>query len=147
MRKVNLLVIHCTATREDDHLSIEGLRLMHINRGFSDVGYHYFIKRNGAVIEGRNEERVGAHVKGHNTYSIGIAYEGGLDKNGTPSDTRTEQQKQSLKELIHRLRIKYGKIPVKGHRDLSPDLDGDGVIERHEWMKECPCFDAIEEYN
>ena len=147
MRKINLVVVHCTATREDDFLSIEGLKRMHLNRGFSDVGYHYYIRRNGTIINGRNEDQIGPHVKGYNKNSMGIAYEGGLDKYGEPTDTRTEQQKRSLAALIEVVRLKYGEIPVKGHRDLSPDLDGDGVVEKHEWLKECPCFDAVEEYN
>lgn len=120
---------------------------MHQARGFRDVGYHYYIRRDGKVEFGRPVEQIGAHVQGHNRDSIGVAYEGGLNGYGKPEDTRTPKQKEALKKLIADLRNRFGRVPVMGHRDLSPDLDGDGKIERHEWLKECPCFNAIEEYN
>lgn len=140
-------MIHCTATKEGRNLPLIGLRAMHQARGFRDVGYHYYILRDGKVELGRPVEQIGAHVQGHNTDSIGVAYEGGLNAYGKPEDTRTPKQKEALKKLIKDLKNRFGRVPVMGHRDLSPDLDGDGVVERHEWLKECPCFDAKIEYN
>jgi N-acetyl-anhydromuramyl-L-alanine amidase AmpD len=67
-----------------------------------------------------------------------------LDKEGRAKDTRTPAQKKALKEIISRMRALHNDAPVMGHRDLSPDKDGDGIVERHEWLKECPCFDVLE---
>ena len=87
---------------------------------------------------------MGAHAKGYNAHSIGVAYEGGLDVKGHPADTRTEEQKHALRVLVRVLRKDFGVEAhrVVGHRDLSPDLDGDGVVEPEEWVKLCPCFEV-----
>lgn len=91
----------------------------------------------------RPKERTGAHARGHNAHSIGICYEGGLNAKGQPADTRTRWQKISMRSLIRVLRREFPTITrVCGHRDLSPDLDGDGRITPSEWVKQCPCFDA-----
>ena len=153
MRNIKAIVIHCSATKETDDYTVEDLKRDHAARGFSaPFGYHYYIKRDGSIIEGRVIERIGAHVKGSNSNSIGICYEGGLDANGKPKDTRTDSQKQALRETIYDVLKRVSQhqdvkeIDICGHRDFSPDLDGDGIIERHEWMKACPCFEARPEY-
>lgn len=146
MRDIHTIVIHCTATKEDRSLTRNELKDMHLARGFSDIGYHFYIRKNGVVEKGRHVMFMGAHVKGFNKHSIGIAYEGGLDINGRPKDTRTPEQKAEMERLIKTLKHTLDIKQVVGHRDLSPDLDGDGVVEEHEWLKQCPCFDAIEEY-
>ena len=85
-------------------------------------------------------------VGGTSANSIGIAYEGGLDVQGQPADTRTELQKRSLRILVRVLKSDFPAITqVVGHRDLSPDLDGDGMVEPEEWTKACPCFDVKKE--
>lgn len=86
----------------------------------------------------------GAHVLGYNAHSIGICYEGGLDKNGKPADTRTPEQKHSLRVLVLTLLRDFPNCRVTGHRDLSPDRNGNGVVESCEWVKFCPCFEAEE---
>ena len=94
----------------------------------------------------RPSEKVGAHARGYNAHSLGICYEGGLDKNGRAADTRTERQKVSLRALVKVLRQLYPTINrVVGHRDLSADRNGDGVITPDEWTKQCPCFDVANE--
>ena len=85
----------------------------------------------------------GAHVRGHNAHSLGICYEGGLDAHGHPADTRTDFQKHSLRVLVMLLLRDYPGSRLCGHRDLSPDLNGNGEIEPEEWIKVCPCFDAV----
>lgn len=91
---------------------------------------------------------VGAHVSGHNSNSIGICYIGGLSKERESKDTRTPEQKESLLFLVKALKAAIPTVTkVAGHRDYSPDLNGDGVIEPHEWIKACPCFDATKEYS
>lgn len=147
-RKVDLIVIHCTATKEDQDYTREDLERDHRARGFVKGGYHRYIRKDGTVINLREFDEKGAHVAGHNSNSIGISYEGGLDSRGKAKDTRTGAQQQALIECIKEA-IDYsgGKIKrIVGHRDLSPDLDGDGVVEPNEWVKVCPCFEAIPEY-
>lgn len=146
MNKPDNIVIHCSATRVTMDVSIDNIKAMHLARGFNDVGYHFYIRKNGAIEYGRKLWVVGAHVKGKNTGSIGVCYEGGLDAAGNPADTRTPQQKAALEKLIRALMLTHqiDQDKIVGHRDHSPDLDGDGLIERHEWIKECPCFDVRE---
>ena len=142
MRQINHIVIHCSANKEGDDKSFEDIKAVHLKRGFRDIGYHYLILLDGTVVKGRPDEKIGAHVKGANSDSIGICYVGGLDKNLKPKDTRTEAQKVSMKKLVTELYYDHRDADVKGHRDFSKDLDGDGVIEKHEWMKSCPCFEV-----
>jgi len=87
-------------------------------------------------------ERPGAHARGYNAHSVGICYEGGLNERGRPADTRTDFQKHSLRVLVMLLLRDYPGSRLCGHRDLSPDLNGNGEIEPEEWIKVCPCFDA-----
>ena len=147
MRIINLIVVHCSATREDCILSPEDLDRLHRRRGFNGTGYHYYIRKDGTVHLTRPIERIGAHVKGFNSNSVGICYEGGLDRMGQPKDTRTCWQKHSLRVLILTLLKDFPGCRVCGHRDLSPDLDGDGEIEPEEWIKACPCFEASKEWD
>lgn len=85
-------------------------------------------------------------MTGHNRHSIGVCYEGGLDEAGHPADTRTDAQRTALRQLLATLRRRYPQARIVGHRDLSPDRNGDGIISRGEWVKHCPCFDATREY-
>lgn len=134
MRTITLIVIHCSATPAGKRFSFEDCRTDHIrHRGFSDIGYHYYITREGKVYAGRSEQTVGAHCKNHNRHSIGICYEGGLDADGRPADTRTSAQKAALNTLLRHLHRDYPKALIVGHHDLNP-------------LKACPCFDAAQEY-
>ena len=145
-RMVDLIVIHCSATKETSRLTPLALDRMHRQRGFNGCGYHYYIERDGKINSLRPSEKVGAHARGYNAHSLGICYEGGLDKNGRAADTRTERQKVSLRALVKVLRQLYPTINrVVGHRDLSADRNGDGVITPDEWTKQCPCFDVVSE--
>ena len=142
MRKIDMIVIHCSATRADVPLSPRQLDEMHRQRGFDGCGYHYYVRRDGEICTMRPVDRPGAHAKGYNQHSIGVCYEGGLDEQGRPADTRTELQKRSLRVLVRVLAMDFQTRRIVGHRDLSPDLDGDGVIEPEEWTKVCPCSDV-----
>ena len=142
MRKIDMIVIHCSATRADVPLSPRQLDEMHRQRGFDGCGYHYYVRRDGEICTMRPVDRPGAHAKGYNQHSIGVCYEGGLDEQGRPADTRTELQKRSLRVLVRVLAMDFQTRRIVGHRDLSPDLDGDGVIEPEEWTKVCACFDV-----
>ncbi len=144
MRTINLIVIHCSATRADRDFTEDDLEVCHRRRGFNGTGYHFYIRKNGDIKTTREIERIGAHAKGHNQNSIGICYEGGLDCHGHPADTRTEWQIHSMRVLILALLRDYPGCRVCGHRDLSPDLNGNGEIEPEEWIKACPCFEVKE---
>lgn len=103
MRKIDLIVIHCSATRADRSLTPDDLEMQHRRRGFNGTGYHYYIRKDGTVHLTRPIERIGAHVKGFNSNSVGICYEGGLDAHGCPADTRTPEQRAALRLLVHQL--------------------------------------------
>lgn len=144
-RRITLIVVHCTATRADVDFTNSDLLRCHRAKGMRCIGYHFYIRKDGFIHSTRPLEMVGAHARGYNSESIGIAYEGGLDSNGQPADTRTLRQKFSMRGLIRTLRRDLPITRVCGHRDLSPDLNGDGVIEQAEWLKQCPCFEVEED--
>ena len=142
MRKIDLIVIHCSATREDSCFTEYDLDTCHRRRGFNGPGYHFYIRKDGRIVSTRPIERVGAHARGFNARSIGICYEGVLDREGHPKDTRTPEQKHSMRVLVRTLLTDYPGCEVCGHRDLSTDLNGNGEIEPEEWIKACPCFEV-----
>jgi N-acetyl-anhydromuramyl-L-alanine amidase AmpD len=147
MRKINLIVVHCTATPEGRDVTVADIDRMHRARGWKKIGYHYVVYRDGSVHEGRPVNEVGAHAYGHNANSIGVVYVGGVAKDGkTAKDTRTPAQRRALTDLLRKLKKQYPGARICGHRDLSPDLNHDGKIEPAEWVKACPCFNAEEEY-
>jgi hypothetical protein len=146
MRKINHIVIHCSATVEGKPFNRAAIKAMHLARGFTDIGYHYIILLDGTIEKGRADDVVGAHVSGHNANSIGVCYIGGIGKNGKGKDTRTPAQKCAMDSLIDTLKGQYPGAKVSGHRDFSPDKNKDGKITPDEFIKECPCFDAKVEY-
>ena len=141
-RTVSLIVVHCTATRVNVDFTQKDLLRCHRSRGMKCIGYHFYIRKDGFIWTTRPLEMVGAHARGFNEESIGIAYEGGLDERGLPADTRTQKQKYSMRALIRTLKKDFAIEKVCGHRDLSPDANGNGVVEAAEWLKQCPCFDV-----
>lgn len=133
-RNIKELIVHCSATPEGKDYSVDIIRQWHLQRGFSDIGYHYVVYRDGSIHIGRDESIIGAHCTGHNTNSIGVCYIGGCASDGkTPKDTRTAEQKQSLVKLLKELKIKYPQASIHGHRDFA--------------NKACPSFDATKEYS
>lgn len=151
--EIDAIVIHCTATRAGQDIRASDIDKWHKERGFAEIGYHYVIDLDGTVEFGRRLPKNGAHCntagtsgRSYNKHSIGIAYVGGLDKNGKAADTRTPEQKQALHTLVWRLFDKYPIKEIIGHRDASPDKNGDGIISANEWIKICPCFDVKSEF-
>ena len=133
MRIITLIILHCSGTPEGVRLAFEDCKRDHIeHRKFKDIGYHYYIERDGSLHEGRALEEVGAHCLHHNKHSIGICYEGGLDANGEAADTRTEAQRDTLLDLLIRLKQQFPNALIFGHNEFDS-------------TKRCPCFDA-EEY-
>lgn len=133
VRNINKIIIHCSATPEGKDFTVFDITKWHKERGFKDIGYHYVIYRDGSIHIGRSIAKVGAHCVGQNANSIGICYIGGLAKDcKTPKDTRTEEQKMALLQLLKELKIKYPQAEIYGHRDFA--------------NKKCPCFNAMDEY-
>lgn len=121
---------------------------MHRGQGWGGIGYHAVIRRNGDLELGRGWGEIGVHVgrAGHNHDSVGVCLVGGLDEDGDAAPEYDPRQLETLRIVIDGLRNRYPSARVIGHRDFSPDLDGDGVVERHEFVKMCPSFDARKWY-
>jgi N-acetylmuramoyl-L-alanine amidase len=133
-RKIDKIIIHCSATREGQHIDVDTIRDWHVNgRGWSDIGYHYVIYLDGTVHPGRPVEKSGAHTKGQNANSIGICYIGGVETDGkTPKDTRTPEQKAALDNLLFVLTDIFANTTIHGHNEFA--------------AKACPSFDVQAEY-
>ena len=133
-RTIREIIIHCSATPEGRNYTVEDIRRWHRQQGWSDIGYHYVIYRDGTIHEGRHVDIAGAHCVNHNAHSIGICYIGGVASNGkTPKDTRTLAQRAALLSLLNELRQLYPNAKIYGHRNFEP-------------RKACPSFDARSEY-
>jgi len=164
-RTINSIVIHCAATPNGKPFTILDIDMMHKVRGFKrdsqavrslnpdlkHVGYHFVIEIDGSIIVGRGLEEIGAHVQGSNAKSIGICMIG--------TDKFSQVQWMALRECLINMASKIlgrtimsadsmlqsfkdAGISIKGHRDYSPDLNGNGIIDRNEWTKICPGFDV-----
>ena len=144
MRTIKYIAVHSTASHQS--MTIEGLKQEFKRKGWINPGYHYVISPDGKITQLLDEDKVSNGVRGFNSVSINVAYIGGIDVNGKPTDNRTDEQKVSLRSLLKMLHKKYPTAVIQGHRDFSPDLNKDGKITPNEWMKACPCFNAKEEY-
>lgn len=134
MRHIDTIVIHCSATPPSMDVGVEEIEEWHINRGWSEVGYHFVIRRDGTIEDGRDLDKVGAHAKGFNANSIGICYVGGVDSELEPEDNKTQAQSDSLFDLVGALQVVFGRCNVLGHCDL-PRV-----------TKACPSFNVKEWY-
>jgi hypothetical protein len=159
-REVNLGVVHCSASPNGVSLfegalgqpgfrtPVEVIDAWHAKRGFHRalqwrmkmneplhaIGYHYVIYTAGTVVTGRHPDEVGAHVHGNNLTSIGVCMVG--------TDRFTAAQWGSLASVVTSWQKRRPGMQWKGHRDLSPDQDADGIVEPWEWLKTCPGFDV-----
>ena len=132
-RKINLIVIHCSATRNNQRFTVDMLRKCHNARFHGKgIGYHYYIERDGQLYQTRDENEIGIHARHYNAHSLGICYEGGLDEKGNSADTRTPAQRATLIALLRSLKIDYPNAEIMGHCELE------GV------HKACPCFEVSE---
>ena len=132
MRSITQIIIHCSATPEGKDFSVSDIDRWQRQRGFKIVGYHYVIRLDGTIEQGRPLEMIGAHCTGHNAHSIGICYIGGLDRSGKPKDTRTQVQKDVLWSLVKSQQKRFPSATVHGHREFA--------------NKTCPCFEVKEEF-
>lgn len=135
MRRISKIVIHCSDTPEGKEFDSLDIKEWHLERGFNDIGYHYVILLDGTIEIGRSLKTVGAHARGANLSSIGICYIGGKNSDMTLSkDTRTSEQKESLLLLLKTLKKMFRTAEIVGHYQAVST------------SKQCPSFDACEEY-
>ena len=133
-RIINEIIVHCSATPEGKDYSVADIRKWHKQQGWSDIGYHYVVYRDGTIRDGRDVNISGAHCVNHNAHSIGVCYIGGVASDGkTPKDTRTPSQRIALKQLLTELLMLYPNARIYGHHDFDKG-------------KACPSFDARNEY-
>lgn len=133
-RNIKEIIVHCSATPEGKDFTVSDIKKWHLQRGFSDIGYHWVVYRDGTIVSGRPESVSGAHCTGHNSISIGVCYIGGCASDGkTPKDTRTPAQKDALIKILKSLKSRYAKASIHGHREFA--------------NKACPSFDAKKEYS
>ncbi len=150
IKSVDWIVVHTAACRADMDIGVKEIRHLHLQRGFSDVGYHYIIRRDGTEEKGRTDTTPGAHARGYNMHSLGICLIGGTtkgrDKDRIPTaeewyasyqenrpvaeNNYTAAQFKTLQKILTDLKVKYPDAEILGHRDLP------GV------NKACPCFDV-----
>lgn len=137
-RNITKIIVHCSATPKGEDYTTDDIKKWHLQSGFSDIGYHYVVYRDGTVHKGRDEKIAGAHTTGQNTCSIGVCYIGGCPARSDAAwqnkseDTRTDEQKAALLKLLKELKAKYPQAGIYGHRDFA--------------AKACPSFDAKSEY-
>jgi len=125
----DLIVVHCAATKPTMDIGVREIRQWHVQQGWLDVGYHFVIRRNGTVEDGRPHDVIGSHVKDHNSHSLGICLVGGIDTKGKPQDNFTPEQMNSLHLLLLAQKRTYPAAKIVGHRDLDSG-------------KACPSFDV-----
>jgi len=137
LKKINKIIIHCSATREGEDISASTIDKWHKKRGWKGIGYHFVVRLNGIIETGRMLNECGAHTKGENCTSIGVCYIGGVENFKTDGeykakDTRTQSQKESLIIILRYLKKIYPEATIHGHREFA--------------KKACPSFNAFEEY-
>lgn len=131
-RKIEKIIIHCSATPEGRHVTVKEIDRWHRDRGFSGIGYHWVVYLDGTVHKGRPEAINGAHTVGQNANSIGVCYIGGVDQKMKAKDTRTPAQRIALRELVKDIQSRYPGATVHGHNEFA--------------AKDCPSFDVQKEF-
>ena len=132
MRRIDRIIVHCTATPEGRHVTVADIDAMHRAKKWNGIGYHWLIYLDGSIHPGRPESMIGAHCVGYNKHSIGVCYVGGTEKNNinVGKDTRTPEQKVALAKLLADLHQRYPHATLHGHREFA--------------NKDCPGFDVRE---
>lgn len=128
MRRIDKIIIHCSATPEGRAVTVQEIEKWHKEKGYNGIGYHYIIGLNGEVWKGRDINLIGAHTQGQNANSIGVCYVGGCDKNMKAKDTRTAAQKIALLNLVKELKRQFPTATIHGHNEYA--------------AKACPSFNV-----
>lgn len=128
-RKIDMLIIHCSATKPTMDIGVKEIRKWHVEgNGWQDIGYHDVIRRNGNTERGRPYEIAGAHVAGKNSYSIGVCLVGGVDDNMKPDANFTDKQWKTLAQYVRAFKAEYPRATIHGHNEFS--------------SKDCPSFNV-----
>lgn len=129
--KTKYIVVHHSATKRSQDIGVKEIRQWHKAKGWSDIGYHYVIRRNGILETGRTLDQAGAHVQGHNHHSIGICLVGGLSDDGKDAEYNyTADQISTLIKILRNANAAFPSAEIVGHRDLDRK------------KPECPAFDV-----
>lgn len=128
MRKIDKIIVHCSATKPTQNIGAAEIDAWHKKQGWDEIGYHFVIRRSGEIENGRAVEKIGAHCKGHNADSIGICLVGGIDTAGKPENNFTDAQFASLRKLVLELKAKFNILYIFGHNEFA--------------NKACPCFNV-----
>lgn len=149
MRRIERIFVHCTASWQET-TTLKTLWNEFKAQGWKHAGYHIVVFPNGKVEQMEDEETIANGVRGYNSTAIHVAWVGGIkydvNKKLIPVDNRTIEQKIALYDILTKLKLKYRNAIIMGHRDISPDLNHNGVVDPWERIKECPCFDCMMEY-
>lgn len=156
MRKITRIFVHCTASWQLT-TTVANLMAEFKQKKWANPGYHYVIFPDGRIHQMLDESEVANGVKGYNQNSIHVAWVGGIEydqqdtqaakkKKTVTVDNRTPEQKLALFDLLTKLKLKHRAAMIMGHRDISPDLNHNGIIDPWERIKDCPCIDAMVEY-
>ena len=132
-KRTEEIIIHCAATRPSQDIDAREIDRWHRQRGWLKIGYHFVIKRDGSIEIGRDFNDIGAHARGHNSYSVGICLVGGLNDESEPENNFTEAQWGMLSILVDGLSAKYPEAKIIGHNEVAD--------------KACPSFDVQEWMN
>ena len=143
-RQIKYIFVHCTAGSQRQTLT--DLQAEFRRKRWKNPGYHYVIFPEGRIVQLLDESGVAKGVKGYNQTAIHVAYVGGIDAQGKAVDNRTDMQRAQLRLLLRQIHKRYPTARILGHRDISPDKNHNGRVDCWERIKECPCFDAITEY-
>jgi N-acetylmuramoyl-L-alanine amidase len=129
MRRITKIIIHCSASKAAQDLGAAEIRRVHLTEnGWTDIGYHKVIRRDGSLESGRPLEEPGAHCKNQNNTSIGICLVGGLDQAGKPENNFTPAQWATLTRLVSDLAAAFPAATIHGHNEFA--------------AKACPCFNV-----
>ena len=132
-KRTEEIIIHCAATRPSQDIDAREIDRWHRQRGWLKIGYHFVIKRDGSIEIGRDFNDIGAHARGHNSYSVGVCLVGGLNDESKPENNFTEAQWGMLSILVDGLSAKYPEAKIIGHNEVAD--------------KACPSFDVQEWMN
>lgn len=127
-KETKLIIVHCSATPPGMNIGRREINEWHLNKGWSGIGYHYVIRRDGSVELGRDIEEIGAHAEGYNSVSVGVCLVGGVNDKKIPEANYTEAQWKTLVTLLKKLKKKYPSARIIGHNEVA--------------KKACPSFNV-----
>lgn len=136
--RTDFIVIHCSASGPSVDADAAMIDRWHRQKGWQCIGYHFVITRDGAVEEGREVDKIGAHTSDYNAISLGICMAGGVDEAQKAENNFTPEQFASLAALLKELKIKYPSATIQGHRDFPKVAKACPSFDVRTWLKTTP---------